>query len=173
MGLRTFAAGVRAAGSPQVNKDLALAKLLAKSVRTLSGCLEYTGARDGDGYGMVSVEGRQYRANRLAWEIANSVPPPRGMVVRHRCDNPPCFDASHLILGTYGDNARDREERGRGSDRRGEKCPTARLTWTQVREIRDLFKAGRFSHNSIASRFGVSRKTVSKIVNNQTWKENA
>jgi hypothetical protein len=35
-----------------------------------------------------------------------------GKVVRHRCDNPPCFRFDHLELGTIGDNVRDAVERG-------------------------------------------------------------
>ena len=39
-------------------------------------------------------------------------PIPDGMVVRHRCDNPPCFRLSHLELGTVADNNNDAAARG-------------------------------------------------------------
>lgn len=37
----------------------------------------------------------------------------RGKVVRHRCDNPPCFRYDHLVVGTQGDNLDDMRSRGR------------------------------------------------------------
>ena len=37
---------------------------------------------------------------------------PKGLVVRHKCDNPPCFRLSHLELGTYSENNMDASERG-------------------------------------------------------------
>lgn len=36
-----------------------------------------------------------------------------GKVVRHTCDNPPCFLYEHLVLGTVADNNSDRVARGR------------------------------------------------------------
>lgn len=40
-----------------------------------------------------------------------------GLVVRHTCDNTRCINPEHLIIGTRGDNNRDRAERGRSAKR--------------------------------------------------------
>jgi hypothetical protein len=52
--------------------------------------------------------GQHVAAFTLAWG-----PVPPGKIVRHTCDNPPCVNPLHLMIGTYGDNMRDRTERGR------------------------------------------------------------
>jgi len=93
------------------------------------------------------------------------------MVVRHTCDNPSCIEPSHLLIGTTTDNNRDRQARGRSSDRRGEKCPTAKLTWPEVREIRRRLASGE-RRTLIADAYGVSRRTISFIATGERWKEN-
>lgn len=54
---------------------------------------------------------------------------------------------------------------------RGESNPDARLTDAQVLEIRRIAKSANFeSFTSLGRLFGVSRITVSNIVNGRTWK---
>jgi len=76
------------------------------------------GSWDRKGYGryrvMTDGQGRQreFRAHRIAWELANGPVPP-GLSVLHRCDNPACVRPDHLWLGSAADNARDAQEKGR------------------------------------------------------------
>lgn len=151
-------------------KDEVLAVLEDRSQFNLNGCREWTRGKDWDGYGIVRIEGRSYRAHRVAWELENG-PIPEKMLVCHTCDNPPCIEISHLFLGTSLDNNRDRQEKGRSSNRRGEKCPTAKLTWEKVAKIRALAASGK-THTSIAPLFGVTREAVSTIVRGERWKIN-
>lgn len=81
-------------------------------------CLEWQGARL-RGYGRVRRAGRMQYAHRVAWEEVNG-PIPDGLLVLHRCDNPPCVRPEHLFLGTDADNARDKAEKGRGNSPRGD-----------------------------------------------------
>ena len=147
-----------------------LEKLTSRSEARPDGCREWVRGRDQDGYGILRVNGRTRRAHRISWEAASGMPVPLGQVVRHACDNPPCIESSHLILGTTAQNNRDREARGRSDDRRGDRCPTAKLTWPDVREIRRLIAKGA-THKSLAAPFGVSREAISLIARGERWKE--
>ena len=90
-------------------------RLTAGLIRMPSGCLEWTGNTDRDGYGVISVKDKSTRAHRLAWELANG-PIPAGLCVLHHCDNPPCCDVEKcLFLGTNAENVADRHSKGRGS----------------------------------------------------------
>lgn len=86
------------------------------------GCWEWTGTRVEFGYGQIIRDGRRLRAHRVAYEIAYG-PIPDGLVVRHKCDNPPCVRPDHLELGTRADNNQDRENRGRGYWSSKTHCP--------------------------------------------------
>ena len=61
-------------------------------VAQANGCIEWTGATQRDGYGLVNTgpefsPRKQWQAHRLAWTLANG-PIPEGMCVCHRCDKP-------------------------------------------------------------------------------------
>jgi len=137
-------------------------------------CWPWTGsggrARGGGVYGHIKAGPIIHTTHRLAWEYANG-PIPDGLMVLHRCYNPPCCNPAHLFLGTALDNNRDREAKGRGVNVRpfgsGAANPQARLTEAQVREIRRL--VGSMSNGAIGRRFGVAPQTVSKIATGKRW----
>ena len=76
-------------------------------------CWPWIGATTGsNGYGVLMRRKRSLRAHRLAYVLVHGPITPVNQVVRHSCDNPPCCNPAHLILGTQLDNAADREARG-------------------------------------------------------------
>lgn len=120
--------------------------------------------------GDSSEDGRRHRcgSHRVAWVLING-PIPDGMVVCHRCDNPPCVNPSHLFLGTQADNMRDCKAKGRTNAPRGVDHPRAKLTEADVVEMRSLRASGS-TLASLAARFGVPVSAVSNTCTGKTWK---
>lgn len=151
------------------------------------GCWEWQGSRGSDGYGRIRIgsrtEGRVHRTHRVSWELANG-PIPDGLVICHRCDNPPCVRPDHLFLGTPTDNTADRDRKGRGAFVRGDQHPQrlhpekvlrgeqtgrAKLTEAQVREIRIRRAAGE-RLGTLAVEFDVRSSTISHIATRRIWR---
>lgn len=109
-----------------------------------------------------------FRITRVVWEAVNG-PIPEGLLVLHKCDNPPCYRLDHLFLGDHFDNARDCENKGRGNHPRGADNGRAKLEPEQVREIRHLISEGQ-SNATISKTFGIHKNTVQSIRNGSNWK---
>jgi hypothetical protein len=77
-----------------------------------SGCWEWIGSKNDFGYGLLLIDKVQIRAHRYSYERSKG-PIPRGLVIMHSCDNPPCVNPDHLSLGTRLENNRDAAHKGR------------------------------------------------------------
>lgn len=131
-------------------------------------CVEWTGPRETQGYGTFRSSG-VHKAHRVSYE-RNIGPIPPGQLVRHTCDNPPCVNPRHLLLGTDADNNRDMMQRGRNRQPQGERNGGGgKLTADDVREIRRRYAAGGQTQSELGSRFGVSQHMVSLIVRGEKW----
>lgn len=120
-----------------------------------------------DGYGQFRLDGRHQTAHRIAYELDRGhPPPPERPLVLHHCDNRPCCNARHLFSGTQTDNMRDAMAKGRKAT--GECNGLAKLTETQVREIRRRYGAGE-TQRPLAREFGVGQTTVGSVVRLETW----
>ena len=138
-----------------------------------SQCLEWKGRRHNQGYGVFYTrgEGKTVLAHRYVYEVANG-PIPTGMMVCHKCDNPPCINIQHLYLGTAADNNRDMVKRGRQAH--GERCGQSKLTNGAVKFIREHYQppAKRiWTQAGLAREFGVSRAAIGYIVRGRNWRE--
>ena len=120
-------------------------------------------------YGMISINSKNRRVNRVAYEtFCGKIP--EGMCVCHACDNPKCINPKHLWLGTHKENMIDCKNKGRARAPVGEKQHSNKLTESQVLEIRKIFKSGSASYKKEAKRFGVDPKNIYCIVKGLTWK---
>jgi hypothetical protein len=143
----------------------------ARTVENWSGCWIWIGATRGVGYGAVKIGGRKGNqvidAHRAAWMIVHGEIPV-GSLVCHQCDVRKCCNPAHLFLGTKADNARDMTAKGRNFVRPGEASNLAKLTESEVVQIRELYKGGE-SQRAIGRLFGVSGRNVGAIVHRETW----
>jgi hypothetical protein len=142
------------------------ARLAANARRHDSGCLMWTKATDRNGYGKFWYMGKPTRAHRVAYQLAHG-PVPSNMVVMHRCDNPPCIEASHLTTGSAVDNRADCVAKRRQSH--GETNGSSRLSQASVNEIR----ACNLSASQCSRKYGVKAWSVYRVRRGITWRASA
>lgn len=130
------------------------------------GCHVWTGAKDTNGYGILTVNGKNYSAHKFAWELAHKRKVPKGLVLQHVCDRPNCVKDSHLIPGTQKNNVEDRVKKNRSA--KGSTNGRARLTEKNIIKIKTLREKG-YTEKAIADLLGVGRSTISHILKGETW----
>ena len=134
-------------------------------------CLIWVGSTTPKGYGEVYWNGRSRRVHCVAWELVNGCPVPDGRVICHNCpggDNPACYEPSHLWTGTVAQNNADKAAKGRAST--GQRHSSAKLTETQVLEIRSRLASGRAKQRELAIEYGVSHGLIAHIAVGRNWK---
>ena len=133
-----------------------------------NGCWEWTGSKDGGGYGMAFVDGVMVKSHRYSWEYYfGSIP--SGLWVLHKCDNPACINPEHLFLGTNGDNMKDKVKKERQSRLFGDKNGRCVMTKDLVIELRQLYASGKFSYRDLVGRFNISQTQVARIIKKESW----
>lgn len=137
-------------------------------IRTSKGpaCWMWSGRTDDDGYGVISVNRKNRRAHRVAFEMHHGRAPV-GFVL-HSCDEPGCVNPGHLREGSNVDNMTDMVARGRSLS--GERNPRARLRRADVDAIRADLSSGQ-SARSLARRYGVSPTHICRIRDGVQWRE--
>lgn len=88
-----------------------------------------------------------------------------GLVIRHLNDNPKDNRLVNLAIGTQKDNVKDCIDRGNFSFVKG------KLSLKKANEIRRIKKEQKISNEKISKIFNVHRRTIDKIIKNETWKE--
>lgn len=161
---KVFTVAVLAA--PELRGGLGLLHVLSSWIEGArvvgpQGCWIWTGAPLSSGYGRF----RGQRAHRYSWVLAYG-PIPEGLNVCHSCDVKLCVRPSHLFLGTYADNHRDCEKKGRHAH--GETHGKARLTVKDVRLIRQ--NPTLRTQEAWANLFGVRQAAISKVILRRTWR---
>ncbi len=102
------------------------------------------------GHIRIRLDNKQrMQVHRLAYEAHHAEPIPAGLQVNHHCDNPACFNPSHLYLGTQFENMQDRLARTGYNLKR-------KLT----KEQREYIKKSDESRQQLARRFNVTPQAI-------------
>ena len=128
-------------------------------------CLIWPFAKDGSGYGQVRRNGKKHLAHRIVCEREHGPPPTPKHDAAHLCGKGHlgCVNRHHLEWKTRAENQADRVLHG--TSNRGERSSTAKLTESQVLEIRASTKLQR----ELAEEYGVSSSSVNGIKLRRSW----
>lgn len=131
------------------------------------GCWPWREGKNDRGYGYVNIGRSCIGAHRVAYRSVHGEIP-KGLMIRHSCDNPACCNPAHLEPGTQTDNMQDMLRRGRCPPRWGKHSPRARLTEKQVLAIHEMRKGGA-KNKEIAAAFNVQQSCISRILTGKRW----
>ncbi len=134
-------------------------------------CWLWTASRNYNGYGNFSLDGKTFLAHRIAFFLSNGISLSE-LFVCHKCDNPACVNPEHLFLGTQRDNMQDSLKKGRKPSYPGSKNGRAKLTETEVNEIRRLHLEG-YTSTPLIRKFGVCKSQINNIVAGSQWKQSS
>jgi hypothetical protein len=137
------------------------------TVRAPNGCLLWTGSsfypngpEQGHLCGQFRYLGKTELAHRVAFHLAHGRWPEPCCL--HRCDNGLCVEETHLFEGTKADNTADMLAKGR---------QWSRIDEQTARDIMANHLLCRVTGKELATRFGVSTNTISRIIRGTAWKQ--
>lgn len=136
-----------------------------------TGCHEFTGFRNGGGYGQFSVRrGFQVLAHRAAYVIHSGESISTEDYICHNCpdgnggfkDNPACCNPDHLLKRDASWNNQDAKNKGTATN-------VAKLTDEQVMEFRGRYAAGE-GFVSLCKAFNISPRAAHDIAHGMRYK---
>lgn len=143
-----------------------LERLMERTVKNIdSGCWEWVGSVNEDGYGRFKSKDKTRRVHRVSYEV-HVGPIPAGLQVLHHCDNPRCINPDHLFIGTHDDNMRDRDAKLRMA--RGSSIGGAKITEDLAVDIVSSFNSGE-KVRDISSRIDMKKQTIRAVIRGDYW----
>ncbi len=148
------------------NRRITTEKFWSFVVKKENGCWEWNGYFNFKGYGQIRINQKSVMAHRHAWFLTNGSIP-KGLLVCHHCDNPPCCNPAHLFLGTEKINTHDAVSKGRMC--RGEGKRNAKLKESQVIEILRLYYLEGIPTRKIERMMNLKMDSLGSIVTGMNW----
>lgn len=141
-----------------------------------NGCMEcISHCKDDCGYTRIFINGKHQRLFRYIYEQKYGKIP-KGMVIRHKCDNPNCCNIEHLEIGTSKDNVRDLIERQPNKYYNARLKGTSKIRGTlsvynklSEENVKLIYKS-KLSNRILEKTFNVSSSNVWQIKNKKVWK---
>lgn len=127
-------------------------------------CIDWpfpTNRKGGGGYGLAYVGGRRVLAHRHVCAAVNGPPPNENSEAAHSCGRSICVNPAHLRWASAQENYADKL--AHGTDCRGDKHPSVKLSDADAVEVRRKYKAGATTR-ALAAEYGVSQTTISFMV---------
>src|SRR6185369_8627771 len=116
------------------------------------------------GYGAFATRYNNLLAHRVSYALHYGAIP-KGYHVCHDCpdgDNPACVNPRHLWLGTPGENAADRDRKGR--QLKGENHGCLKFTNSCLDSLRMLYDETSLEYREIAPLFGMSHSYAHQVL---------
>ena len=140
--------------------------VLSNYVMSESGCWNWSGCVNDDGYGIVTINSVTWRTHVLAFHQSNDSQIDSNLLVCHTCDNATCINPAHLFLGTYLVNNRDKIKKGRALYAKGESHYSAKIS----KDVAMRIKYGKESTKDLMKALSVSATLIRAIRRGETWK---
>jgi hypothetical protein len=134
-------------------------------LQDLSKCVIWPFGKAKSGYGVLTINKKDWSAHRRVAFLYHGEPPAKNMHAAHKCGVRDCVNPEHIYWATPAQNASDKLKHG--TDHRGENHGQSQLTESQVKEIYRL--KGIVSQGTLSQRYGVSQPTISDIHTGRTW----
>lgn len=129
-----------------------------------TGCLEWIGATDRDGYGKITFNRKSMRPHRLAYKVLCNPDLKSDQQLNHTCHNRLCWNPNHVYVGTQQQNIDDRE--AAGNTRRGAHHHSTKVNDGVIGDIWRLRAEGKtIKQIAICLSLGIS--TISGIVSSK------
>ena len=132
-------------------------------------CILWPYATDEGGYGKMIIGGKTVALHRHVCRLRHGEPEGR-LDAAHNCGVRNCINAAHIEWKTRADNCADRI--GHGTENRGERHGSAKLTREDVRDIRRVMAAkppGKHGATALARKYGIAPVTLHQIVRRRKW----
>jgi hypothetical protein len=140
------------------------------NIQEPSKCWPFIGGVNYNGYGNFWLDDKIVSAHRVSWMIHNHKMIQDGLLVCHTCDNKLCCNPHHLYTGSHTDNTRDYVSRSMPEYfNKGSRNPSAKLTVSDIEDIKILYATGKYSYSQIARIYNLSPTYPHSIIKGKRW----